>query len=229
MKRFLPLLLVLVSVFSCLKPELPKSIIQFSDKTYLALGDSYTVGDAIYQEESFPFQLVDQLNAAGIKTSDPDIVAYTGWTSSNLIDGIKQAKLKERYDFVTLLIGVNNQYMKFSKEIYRKEFAELLNTAISHSAGGRATVFVISIPDWGVTPFGQLKDPLKVAIEIDAFNKIIQEEVFNARVHYIDITPDSRLAGIDQSLTSIDGLHPSAKMYAGWVKKLLPLVKKELY
>ncbi|WP_245704511.1 SGNH/GDSL hydrolase family protein [Daejeonella rubra] len=229
MMRSLLLLLVLVSVFSCSKPDLPRSIIQFSDKTYLALGDSYTVGDAVYQKESFPFQLVDQLNAAGIKTSDPDVVAYTGWTTSNLIDGIKQAKLKEKYDFVTLLIGVNNQYMKFSKETYRKEFAELLNTAISHSAGGRATVFVISIPDWGVTPFGQLKNPVEVTIEIDAFNKINREEAFNARVHYIDITPGSRLAENDQSLTSADSLHPSGKMYAEWVKQLLPMVKKELY
>ena len=229
MKRFLLLISVFVSIFSCSKPELPQSIIQFSDKSYLALGDSYTVGDAVYQEESFPFQLVDQLNTAGIKTSDPDIVAYTGWTTRNLIDGINQAKLKEKYDFVTLLIGVNNQYMKYSKDTYRKEFAELLNTAISHSAGGRATVFVISIPDWGVTPFGQLKNPAEAAVEIDAFNKINQEEAFIARVHYIDITPDSRLAGTDQSLTSIDGLHPSGKMYAGWVKKLMPLLKAELY
>lgn len=199
------------------------------DKTYLALGDSYTVGEAISQKESFPYQLTDHLNANGVKTSEPEIVAYTGWTSSNLIEGINQSKLKEKYDFVTLLIGVNNQYTNASKETYRKEFAELLNTAVSFSAGGRATVFVISIPDWGVTPFGQLKNPKEVAIEIDAFNAINREEAFNARVHYIDITPGSRLAENDQSLTSADSLHPSGKMYAEWVKQLLPLVKKELF
>lgn len=220
---------VLISAVSCSKPETRQSLYVQMDKTYLALGDSYTVGEAVPQKESFPYQLTEQLNANGVKTSAPEIVAITGWTTSNLIEGIKELKPGVKYDFVTLLIGVNNQYTNASKETYRKEFAELLNTAVSFSSGGRATVFVISIPDWGVTPFGQLKNPKEVAIEIDAFNAINREEAFNARVHYIDITPGSRLAENDQSLTSADSLHPSGKMYAEWVKQLLPLVKKELF
>lgn len=223
---FVPLLYLFLS---CSKSDIPNTLFVDSDKTYLALGDSYTFGEAVSQEESFPFQLVSQLNAAGIKTLEPELVAATGWTSSNLIDGIKQAKLKPKYDFVTLLIGSNNQYLNYSKEAYRKELVELLNTAVSHSARGRATVFVFSLPDWGVTPFGRLKNPPQVTIAIDAYNKIIEEEAFNARVHFINITPESRFAANDQSLTSQDELHPSAKMYADWVKKLFPLVKTELF
>ena len=198
------------------------------DKTYLALGDSYTIGEAVSTEESFPYQLVAQLNSGGVKTLKPRIIAYTGWTTGNLISAINQEKINEKYDFVTLLIGVNNQYMKHSPEIYRKEFAGLLNTAVNYSAGGKATVFVISIPDWGVTDFGKLKNPKEVAIEIDKFNAINKEATYNAGVHYIDITPGSRLAANDTTLISIDGLHPSGKMYAEWVKQLLPLVRREL-
>jgi lysophospholipase L1-like esterase len=229
MKRLIPLLALIYLFVSCSKSELPQTLRVVSDKTYLALGDSYTVGEGVYQEESFPFQLVDQLNAAGIKTLSPDVVAFSGWTSKNLLDGIKQSNLKPKYDLVSLLIGSNNQYLKYSKDTFRKEFVELLNIAVSHSVGGRATVFVFSLPDWGVTPFGQLKNPSEVTLEIDAFNKIIEEEAFNARVHFINITSESRIAGVDQSLTCIDGLHPSGKMYAGWVKKLFPLVKTELF
>ncbi len=214
---------------SCNKVELNRTPQKLMDKTYLALGDSYTVGDAILQKESFPYQLVQQLNASGVKTEEPTVVAFTGWTTANLITGISQAKLADKYDFVTLLIGVNNQYVQASEDIYRKEFHELLNTAISHSGGGRATVFVLSIPDWGVTPFGKLKAPRDVSSEINRFNAINKEEAHNASVHYIDITSGSRLAESDQSLTSIDSLHPSGKMYAEWVKQLLPLVRKELY
>lgn len=229
MKKLTLLVPLFYLFISCSKSDIPQTLFINSDKTYLALGDSYTFGEAVSQEESFPYQLVNQLNVAGIKTLEPDVVAATGWTSKNLIDGIKQVQLKPKYSIVTLLIGSNNQYLKYSKELFRKEFVELLNTAVSHSAGGRATVFVFSLPDWGVTPFGQLKNPKEVTIEIDAYNKIIEEESFNARVHFINITPESRAAGIDQSLTSQDELHPSGKMYAGWVKKLFPLVKAELY
>lgn len=229
MKKLILFVPLLYLFLSCSKSDLPNTLFVNSDKTYLALGDSYTFGEAVLLEESFPYQLVDKLNASGIKTLEPDVIAATGWTSKNLIDGIKQVKLKPKYDIVTLLIGSNNQYLKYSKEIFRKEFVELLNTAVSHSSGGRATVFVFSLPDWGVTPFGQLKNPKEVSIEIDAFNKIIEEESFNARVHFINITPESRIAGIDQTFTSQDELHPSGKMYADWVKKLFPLVKAELY
>lgn len=229
MKRLILFLPFIYFFVSCSKTEIPKTLFQISDKTYLALGDSYTFGEAVPQEDSFPYQLVNQLNSAGIKTLKPEVVAETGWTSKNLIDGISQSNLKPKYDIVTLLIGSNNQYLKYSKESYRKELTYLINTAVSHSVGGRATVFVFSLPDWGVTPFGQLKNPAEVSIEIDAYNKIIEEETFNARVHYVNITPESRFAGLDQTLTSQDELHPSGKMYAGWVKKLFPLVKSELY
>lgn len=214
---------------SCSKTEIPKTLFQNLEKTYLALGDSYTFGEAVSKEESFPFQLVDKLNRAGIKTLEPDVVAATGWTSKNLIDALKDAKLKPKYSIVTLLIGSNNQYLNYSKETFRKELVELINTAVTHSVGGRSTVYIFSLPDWGVTPFGQLKNPSAVTISIDAYNKIIEEEAFNARIHFIDITAESRAAAIHQSLTSPDDLHPSGKMYSIWVDKLFPLVKTELF
>jgi len=229
MKRLILFIPIIYLFVSCSKSEIPQTIYQITDKTYLALGDSYTFGEAVSQEESFPFQLVDRLNSEGVKTLNPDVVAATGWTSKNLIDAIKQSKLKPKYNFVTLLIGSNNQYLKYSKETYRKELVDLINTAISHSSGGRATVFVFSLPDWGVTPFGRLKNPAGVSVDIDAFNKIIEEEAFNASVHFINITPESRFAGLDQTLTSQDELHPSGKMYTGWIKKLFPLVRAELF
>ena len=227
--RIFIILFMALSVSACIKPQTGNRPSKLMDKTYLALGDSYTVGEAVRQEESFPYQLVAQLNLNGVNTRKPKIIAYTGWTTRDLISAINQKKITAKYDFVTLLIGVNNQYMKYPHEVYRKEFTELLNTAISHSKGGKTAVFLISIPDWGVTDFGKLKNPKVVTIEIDKFNAINKEEASNAGVHYIDITPDSRLAVNDTTLISIDGLHPSGKMYAEWVKQLLPLVRRELY
>jgi lysophospholipase L1-like esterase len=228
MKLFLSLSLCIL-IFSCKKSELGRVIFQPQDKTYLALGDSYTVGDAIYREESFPYQLTERLKADGVRMTDPEVFAYTGWTTTDLIRAMKIAEVEGRFDIVTLLIGANNQYMRSSPEEYRKEFAELLERAVELSGRGRASVFVISLPDWTVTPFGKLKDRKEAPAELALFNAINREEAENASVHYIDITPHSRLAEFDQSLTSIDSLHPSGKMYREWVNKLYPLVRKEIY
>jgi lysophospholipase L1-like esterase len=135
--------------------------------------------------------------------------------------------MDDKYDFVTVLIGVNNQYVKKSISAYRAEFIEILNLAIVRSRGGRATVYVISIPDWSVTPFGKLKDTKLESASIDLYNNVNREESKNASVNYVDITPASRIADTDDSYTSIDGLHPSYKMYREWVGKLYPLVKRE--
>lgn len=228
MKVFL-FFVMLISSGSCGINKIVGKTDTHMNKTYLALGDSYTIGEAVPQKESFPYQLVSQLNINGLEIAEPKIIAVTGWTTADLISGVKASRLSKTYDFVTLLIGVNNQYRKYSAETYRKEFVDLLNIAINHSSKGQNSVFVISIPDWGHTPFGQQKNPDEIRAEIDKFNAINKEVALTAGVHYIDITPGSRLALTDQSLIALDGLHPSGKMYKEWVKQLLPQVKRELY
>lgn len=196
-------------------------------QTYLALGDSYTIGEAVKQEESFPFQLLALLNGSGNILSQPKIIAKTGWTTSELQLAIKSENINSTFDMVTLLIGVNNQYRGNSKTVYRKEFKELLQQAIVFAKGDKKRVFVVSIPDWGVTPFGQGVggNQLSIAQEIDAFNAINREETNAMQVAYIDITAASRNASIDLTLVASDGLHPSGKMYAEWAAKIAPAVK----
>lgn len=187
-------------------------------KTYLALGDSYTIGEAVEQEESFPFQLTRLLNDTGHQFEQPKVIAKTGWTTDELRHAIQQEQITETFDLVTLLIGVNNQYRGYSQETYRAEFAELLETAISFAAGKKENVYVVSIPDWGVTEFAKNsgRDLKTISDEIDAFNRINEQETAAQNVTYVDITPGSRQAIKKQNLIASDGLHPSGKMYAEW-------------
>jgi lysophospholipase L1-like esterase len=157
--------------------------------------------------------------------SDPDIIAKTGWTTDELSSAIDAAKPKGRYDLVTLLIGVNNQYRGRDAEQYRKEFAALLQRAIGFAGGDRKRVIVVSIPDWGVTPFAANRDRAKIAAEIDRFNAINAEETKRAGAKYADITPVSRK---NPTLVAPDGLHPSAAMYAQWVTVILPQAEAAL-
>ena len=199
--------------------------------TYLALGDSYTIGEAVPQEQSFPYQLVHNLNATNHFVEKPEIIAVTGWTTGDLKKGIISRDLKNhQYNIVTLLIGVNNQYRGYSKEDYRTQFIELLNTAIDYAGGNKQHVFVLSIPDWSATPFAKANgfDLNKVSVEIDGFNAINKQETEAAGVAYIDITPTSRQAVNDYSLIANDGLHPAGRMYSIWVNQLLPVVNARL-
>lgn len=194
--------------------------------SYLALGDSYTIGEAVVQSQSFPYQLVSNLNSEGIKTGAPKIIATTGWTTDELQAAIKSASLTSKFDIVTLLIGVNNQYRGGSIEVYRTEFRALLQTAIAFADGDKAHVFVVSIPDWGATPFGKQsgRGQENIGKEIDAFNAANKEETLKEGVSYTDITPGSRNAAQDGTLVASDGLHPSGKMYSNWSAQLLPAV-----
>lgn len=196
--------------------------------SYLALGDSYTIGEAVTASESFPYQLAASLNAQAIKVAEPKIIAKTGWTTGELQSAIQSAAITSKYDVVTLLIGVNNQYRGNSIAIYRTEFKALLQTAIGFANGNTAHVFVVSIPDWGVTPFGKQsgKSAQSISTEIDAFNAVNKEETLKAGVSYTDITPGSREVSADLSLAASDGLHPSGKMYRNWVSQLAPAVIK---
>ncbi|MBS1530315.1 MAG: SGNH/GDSL hydrolase family protein [Bacteroidetes bacterium] len=193
--------------------------------TYLALGDSYTVGEAVPQAESFPYQLTARLNQQGCKVSQPTIIATTGWTTDNLIDAIAKSGLDgKRYSVVTLLIGVNDQYQGLSQDNYKIKFQQVLQTAIQFAGGDPKRVFVLSIPDWGVTPFAQGR-AAEIGPQIDQFNAINKSISAAAGVHYLDITPVSRQALHDPGLIAEDGLHPSAKMYGLWVDAISALVR----
>lgn len=195
-------------------------------KTYLALGDSYTIGESVLMAERFPNQTASLLRSGGIKINDPVIIAKTGWTTRNLIDAINSTTLQNNYDIVTLLIGVNNQYQGKSIEEYKTEFTLLLNRAIQYAGNKPSHVFVLSIPDYSVTPFANGSDKIKIAAEIDQFNFENKKISLQLGVTYIDITPISREP--DLALIANDGLHPSGKQYTRWTGLLVPLIKNVL-
>ncbi|MBL4849174.1 MAG: SGNH/GDSL hydrolase family protein [Planctomycetes bacterium] len=195
---------------------------------YLALGDSYTIGQSVAPAKRWPVQLAVLLRTSGLSVAEPEIVARTGWTTGDLLAGLERAAPKGPYDLVTLLIGVNNQFRGLDAEAYRKELRVLLGRAIE-LAGGRADrVVVLSTPDWGVTPFAARYDPAKVAAEIDAFNRIEEQEALAFSVAWVDVTPISRRADVDAGLVAPDGLHPSGQMYGEWAKAALPSVRRAL-
>lgn len=196
--------------------------------TYLALGDSYTIGEQVPMKENFPHQLVKLLNAKGIKTAEPVIIAKTGWTTDELAASIREHNLHETFKFVTLLIGVNNQYRGRSVDNYKEEFTQLLDQAIVFSNGHTQNVFVVSIPDWGVTPFAEGKDRAKVAKEIDAYNAACKHITLMHKCHFTDITDSTRKNGTTPAYLAEDGLHPSGKEYAIWAERLEPEVAKVL-
>lgn len=193
---------------------------------YIALGDSYTIGESVGESERFPVQLTERLNADSIDIAEPLIIAKTGWTTDELTAAITEKNVKDTFDIVTLLIGVNNQYRGRSAEEYRLELKQLINTAINYSGGNKDHVFVLSIPDWGVTPFAEGRDRNKIAMEIDEYNRVKKEECDKAGIKYYDITGISRIN--DALLVAPDGLHPSGKMYKMWVEKIYGDVKKVL-
>ncbi|MGG9970832.1 SGNH/GDSL hydrolase family protein [Ferruginibacter sp. SUN002] len=197
-------------------------------RSYLALGDSYTIGQSVLEEDRFPVQTVRLLITDSIKFSS-EIIAQTGWTTTNLLNRINsKPPLKSSYDIVTLLIGVNNQYQGLSQDQYRTEFTTLLNKSIVFAGNKTNRVIVLSIPDYSVTPFADGYNISKIAAEIDSFNVINKEITLAAGVTYLDITSSTRLAENDDSLIAYDGLHPSGKEYAKWAIWLAPMIKDAL-
>lgn len=194
--------------------------------TILALGDSYTIGEAVDPTERWPEQLVQLLREDGLTVSDPKIIATTGWTTDELQEAIKKEEPSEEFSLVTLLIGVNNQYRGYPLEQYRQEFDTLLQQAIGFGQGEPGRVVVVSIPDYGVTPFAVEKNPEKIAQELDEYNRISREIAARYGVKWVDITPRSRLAKDDPGLIASDGLHPSGKMYRDWATAVYPYALK---
>lgn len=195
---------------------------------YLALGDSYTIGESVDPSERWPMQLTARLRARSFTLDDPLIIATTGWTTGDLSRALVQTGPLGAFDLVTLLIGVNNQYRGRSEEEYRQQFRALLQRAMTYAGGDATRVVVLSIPDWSVTPFasalGADQSSLdRIAAQIDRFNGINQTEAERLGAYYVYVTPISREAGVDRSLLAADGLHPSGKMYARWVQLVEPI------
>jgi lysophospholipase L1-like esterase len=200
-----------------LRSILPMSSIQNGEnKNYLALGDSYTIGESIPANERYPVQAVKMLEQSGIHFDPPQIIATTGWTTADLLSAIDKTQFAGKYDIVSLLIGVNNQYQGRSKPEYEKEFTELLEKSIQLAGNRPDHVIVLSVPDYSITPFAHNSDVSRIAAEIDAFN-IINKKISAAHhVHYISVTAESRKAKDDPSLIAEDGLHFSGEEYAIW-------------
>lgn len=213
-RLYYPLLSLLFFFMSTIDSKAQQTV------SYLALGDSYTIGESLPLKDNFPFQTVDLLKQKGMQINDPVIVAKTGWTTDELMTAIEKRQIKGQFNFVSLLIGVNNQYRGRDIDTYQREFDQLLQQAITFAGGNLNHVFVLSIPDWGATPFAEGRDRAKIAREIDQFNAVNKKISERLKVNYIEITTGTREASIDLSLVAEDKLHPSKKEYARWAEKL---------
>lgn len=190
--------------------------------SFLALGDSYTIGQSVPAADRWVMQLSEMLRERGFNMSDPEIIAQTGWTTRDLADAMTMHNVQSDYDLVSLLIGVNNQFRGLSGAEYADDFTYLLNEAIILAGGDAHRVIVLSIPDWGATPYGANYRPTVIAEEIDIFNAVNKQIAANAGVTYIDVTPISRRAADNPLLIASDGLHPSGTMYTEWAELVLP-------
>lgn len=196
--------------------------------TYLALGDSYTIGEGIRLQKSFPYQTVQLLRKAGHNLAAPEIVAKTGWTTEELQAGITKYLFAPRYDFVSLLIGVNNQYREQDIIRYKEQFEALLNRSIELAGGKRDHVFVLSIPDYSTTPFAKEKDTAKISREIDGYNKLSKAICIQYKIAYIDVAETNKELMAADGLVAKDGLHPSSKEYTKWAKMLAEAMAKAI-
>ena len=223
---FLIISLPVLLIFTATKSKV--DLTYMTKMSLLSLGDSYTIGESVLLQENFPFQTIQLLRNAGYSFNPPEIIAKTGWTTDELQGAINNHKFLPKYDFVTLLIGVNNQYRGRTVENYQPEFENLLKQAIQFAGNDTSHVFVLSIPDWGATPFAQGRDRKQIAKEIDLYNSANKIAAEKYHVNYIDITPGTQEATDDPTLLAADGLHPSAKEYKRWAIKLSDKIKSAL-
>ena len=235
MKNLLFLVILSFLTLNCHKKDVPSvspmnsststNPTNLTSVTYLALGDSYTIGESVAEKERYPNQLAEALKEKGVNVSSLKNIARTGWTTDELRKGIDAENIESnKYDMVSLLIGVNNQYRNRPVEQYKTEFTNLLNDAIRYANGNKKRVFVVSIPDYAYTPFGGGQESISKGIdEYNAANRQITEA---AGILYINITPISREGLKDPSLVASDKLHPSAKQYSQWTSLMLPEIEK---
>jgi lysophospholipase L1-like esterase len=188
--------------------------------SYLALGDSYTYGVGLSQDQSYPFQLAAQLKDQNYLAKDPMVIAFQGWKAGDLLAGIAARKITRKFDFVTVLIGVNDQNKGTDPKLYTMQLDGLITKAIAFANGYGSRVFVISIPDWSVTPFADGMNTSVIKTGLALFNSINESESKRLGANYIDISAVSEQAATDSTLTGPDGLHPSAKGYAQWGNQL---------
>lgn len=196
--------------------------------SYLALGDSYTIGEGAAPADRWPVQLAGLARQQGLGLAEPDIIARTGWTTAELQGAIRDANNPKTYGLVSLLIGVNNQYRGQSVAIYRTEFRELLATAIRFAGGRARHVVVLAIPDWGQSPYARGRDQARIGQEIDQFNAVAHEECQSADVAFVDITPLTRSAAGDARQFTADGLHYTGSQMQRWAELALPVVQQKL-
>jgi lysophospholipase L1-like esterase len=234
LKMFMLSTLFAALTMSCSKekgdPSVSKPIIDtttvsptIKNITYLALGDSYTYGQNVLENERFPNQLADSLAKQNIKVKNLRNIARTGWRTDDLQAGITAAGIADStFDMVSLLIGVNNQYQNRSIEVYKTEFTELLNQAVKFAGGKKNRVVVVSIPDYAFTPFGN--GATRISTEIDNFNAANEQITKANGIAYVNITPISREGIKEPTLVASDGLHPSGKQYGRWVSAMMPTV-----
>jgi len=227
MKNLVPLFLFLLILAACNTPR-NTTISENMDYSYLALGDSYTIGEGVTLNESWPVQLTERLKQRGHKVAPPKIIARTGWTTRNLITNIEsEIDVQRRFDLVSILIGVNNQYQGKPSSEFEVELEEIFRKAINHSKTLEQGVFALSIPDYGATPFGA-RNADTIAVQIDRFNSIVRRVAEQYNVDFYNITPISREALVNKSLVARDSLHPSGEMYRIWVDEIVDEVAGKL-
>ena len=223
--KLLAFALIFLTQFTHCKPDTVETQVttpmETRTYTYLALGDSYTIGQGVIEEERWPNQLSAELNGNGKEITNVNIIAQTGWTTTDLLNAI-QSENPEKHDIVSLLIGVNNQYQNKPFNLFETEFDSLLNISIN-LASSIEKVFVVSIPDYGVTPFGA-NNSQQIAMELDQYNDYMEVKCSSMNIPFINITEISRQLGSSNGALASDNLHPSGYQYGLWVQEILPTV-----
>ena len=226
--KAIAVLLSVITLLSCALITIEEKMeddLTMSSLDYLALGDSYTIGESVGEEERFPAQLFNSEFDYKIEKGEYKIIARTGWTSRNLLDAMEKENLKKGdYNFITLLIGVNNQYQGKPFSQYESELNELIDKAIHLLEGRSDRLIVVSIPDYSVSPFAASSNKTKIAEEIKKYNTFKQETTKSKGARFVYITDLTQNANEDLSLLAFDQLHPSGKSYAQWVSRILPVL-----
>ena len=219
------MIVALLPLISCGQDnsEEPKEMITQNEIKFLALGDSYTIGESVTVAERWPVILANDLNQLDYEVSSPEIIATTGWTTDELMDALEKQQIATDFDLVSLSIGVNNQYRGRDLDEFKTQFIQLLEMAIQYANGNAKNVLVVSIPDWSVVPFAASRDQQKISQEIDQFNAIKKEETLKRNVTFVDITPISRMAKGSAEYVASDGLHFSGKMHQLWVNEIIKI------